>query len=69
MALSRQSKTDKLIDKRIEQAYYRTSSGVQINIMDIPKIYREARATMQPDTTDAALEQIITSIVARYRLN
>jgi hypothetical protein len=45
------SKSSKKLDKEIEAIYYANCSGVQINIMDIPKIFdagRMAYAAGQP---------------------
>lgn len=65
----RKTKAEKATDKRIERAYYRTSSYVQIPIMSIPGIYREARAAMTPETTDEQLDALVTAAVAKVRVN
>ncbi len=39
----RQSKAEKALDKEIERIYYANAQGVQINIMDIGKIFRAGR--------------------------
>lgn len=39
----RQTKVDKQIDARIAAIYTRNCSGIQINILDISKIYRVGR--------------------------
>lgn len=40
----------KQIDKQIEQIYYRRCSGVQINIMDIGKVFAAGRAAYAAGT-------------------
>ena len=35
--------TDKKLDKLIEAEYYRQADGLQINVMDIPKLWDHAR--------------------------
>ena len=41
--MTKEQKAEKLLDKQIEKVYYATCSGVQVNIMDIPKIFRYGR--------------------------
>jgi hypothetical protein len=41
--MPKQSKADKLLDKEIAAIYSRECSGIQINIMDIPRVYAEAK--------------------------
>lgn len=36
----------KALDAAIEQEYYRQGHGVQVSIMDIPKIYTDCRAAV-----------------------
>lgn len=67
--MKRKSKIEKLVDDRIDGAYRRTSCGVQVSVLSIPAIFREARAVLTVDMTDAALDQAMTGIVAKYRLN
>ena len=74
--MNRKTKAEKATDKRIERAYYRTSSYVQIPIMSIPGIYRAVREQMKdaqergfPDLTDAQLDQLVTAAVAKVRTN
>lgn len=52
---TRQSKAEKLIDKRIEVAYRSTCSGIAINIMDIGKVFAEGRKLIATGVDDAAL--------------
>ncbi len=62
----RQTKAQKQLDKDIEQAWYRMAAGVQVSIMDIPAIFREARVAVEAGRT---LEGVMTEIIARYRKN
>jgi hypothetical protein len=39
----KQSKADKALDREINKLYNESCSGIQINIMDIPKVFAEAR--------------------------
>jgi len=62
----KQTKAEKIIDARIDRVYRRHCSGVQVNIMDIPKIFavgHKAIADM-PHITDDQLAIIITGYVA-----
>jgi len=63
---TRQSKAEKEVDKLIERTYYRYGSGVQINIMDIGKIFNEARIEM---LTGKPIEEVIQNLIAKYRQN
>ena len=56
------------IDKLIEAAYYRVARGVQINVMDIGTIYREATAAALAGG-DGAIEAAVSASVARLRKN
>jgi len=53
--MAKQSKAEKLIDKRIETAYRATCSGVSINIMDIGKVFAEGRKLIATGVDDATL--------------
>lgn len=63
--------TQKTIDKRIEQLYYKTCSGVQIDIMDIGRVFNAGRIAVRdnPDIDDAALASVIVGFVATIRKN
>lgn len=54
------------IDRAIEQIYYRRCAGVQINIMDIGKVFAAGRAAA---ATGEDMEQAIVSKVQELRLN
>lgn len=57
--------TKKAIEKRIERAYYAGCSGIQINIMDIPRVFRAAELLFvsTPDISDAELTGAVRAIV------
>lgn len=44
--------TKKQIDKLVERCYYDTCSGIQINIMDISKVFAAGRAAYAEGVTD-----------------
>lgn len=74
--MKKQTKAEKLADKRIEQAYYRTCSGVQIPMLAIPAIFRSVREQMRdaqergfPDLTDAQLDVLVKVTVEMIRIN
>lgn len=54
------------VDKQIEAAWYKLASGIQINMMDIPKIFKECRASIEKGET---VEAVITAAIAKYRMN
>ena len=62
----KQTKAEKAMDKLIEQTYYAVANGVQVNVMDIRKIFAESRALILSGSTP---EAAVTSVVAKYRLN
>ena len=65
--LSKQQLYDKALDKAIEQVYYRFGNGVQINIMDISKIYDDCRPAARQGIE--ALEAAMQTAIAKYRTN
>lgn len=67
--MARQSKADKLIEQRIERAYYKTCSGVQINVMDIDKVFDAGRKALRMSDSEADLERAIVEFVATIRKN
>lgn len=62
----RTKKEIKALDKSIETAYYRLASGLQINIMDIPKVFNESRRAID---NGAALDQAVRATVLMYCAN
>jgi len=59
----------KQIDKRIERAYYATCSGVQINIMDIGKVFDAGRKALAEGADEAGLKTAIVEFVETIRQN
>lgn len=60
-----------LRDKRIEQLYYDYCSGVEINIMDIGKVFKFGHDAIDrnPLINDLALAQAIIGFVQTIRKN
>ena len=54
------------MDKLIERAWYAHASGVQINIMDIPMLFAEARKLI---SDGLPVDDAIKSLIPKYRLN
>lgn len=63
---TKQTKAEKLIDRQIEAAYRRTCCGVQINIMDISKVFAEGRKAL---AEGRALDEAIPAFVETIRQN
>jgi hypothetical protein len=56
----------KALDKQIEQIFYATSSGVQIPILSIGKIFAAGRAAAVAGTS---IEAAVVTSVAALRVN
>jgi hypothetical protein len=56
-------------DKLIEQAYYATCSGIQIDILDIPKVFEAGRAELARGTGYDALKLAVRAYVDTIRKN
>ena len=53
-------------EKQIESAWYRLASGVEVDIMDLGKIYRDAKLEL---ADGASLDDAVKTQIARYRKN
>lgn len=62
VALQRK-RAEQEIDRRIERAFRTTCCGVQINIMDIGKVFHEGRKLLANGADDAALASGIRAFV------
>lgn len=60
------TRAEALLDREIEREYYRIASGVQVDVMDIGKIFKEAREAYAQGQPVAAS---LPGIVAKYRQN
>lgn len=60
------AKRQDAIDKAIEAAWYKLASGVQVNIMVIPTIFRECREAI---VGGKSVDEAVAAAVAKYRLN
>lgn len=67
--MPKQSRSEKIADKRIEQIYYRTCSGVQIDIMDIGKVFKVGHAAIAEGANDDVLAAKIIEFVSTIRKN
>ena len=57
------------MDKKVEQAYYKTCSGIQINILDISKVFAHGRKLIADGADDDALESGVRAFVETIRKN
>lgn len=62
----RQTKQEKAQDQLIEQTYYRLGQGVQINIMDIGKVFAMGRAALKAGQD---LDEAIKLAISHLRQN
>tara|TARA_Y100000310_G_C20159437_1_gene568455 strand:+ start:201 stop:416 length:216 start_codon:yes stop_codon:yes gene_type:complete len=65
LMVSLEAKADKL-DRDIEKAWYKQGFGVQINIMNIPKVFREVRAAVQGGQS---IKDGVADAIKKYREN
>jgi hypothetical protein len=63
----RQSKADKLIDTRIEKAYYATCGGIPIDVMDIGKVFAFGKVAVARGDNDADLGAALRAYVETIR--
>lgn len=63
------TKAEKQADKRIGAAFNARCSGIQIDIMDISKIYKHGQALIAAGADDAALGDGIFAFVQTIRVS
>ena len=59
----RKSKAERIADDRISRAYYGTCCGIQISILDIPRVFAEGRRAIANGADDAQLAAAIFGFV------
>ena len=64
--MAKQSKADKALDREINKLYHENCSGIQINIMDILKVFAAARSA-RAEGRD--MKEVIISFVNSIRKN
>lgn len=67
--VKRESKQDKENRNRISRAYSATCNGVQVNIMDIGKIFKVGQQSIDDGDDDDVLEAKIQTYVETIRQN
>jgi hypothetical protein len=65
----RMTKAEKIAEKRVERAYYASCSGIQIDIMDIGKVFAFGQLKVAEGEDDAALAASIRAYVETIRKN
>ena len=64
--MARQSKADKALDNEISKLYHQNCANIAINIMDIPKVFAEAKKA-RAEGRD--MKEAIVSFVESIRKN
>lgn len=62
----KRSKAEQALDKQIERIFYTRCAGVQLNVLDIGKVFAAGRAAA---ATGADLEAAVIAAVAALRVN
>jgi hypothetical protein len=67
--MAKQSKAEKLIDQRIDRAYGLACSGIQVDIMDLGKIFEVGKVAIARGEDDACLGATLLAYVNTIRKN
>lgn len=67
--MPRQTKAEKLIDLRVGAAYRRTCCGVQINMLDITKVFAVGKKAIIAGVDNVELDRVVKTFVDTIRLN
>ena len=65
----RKSKAERIADDRISRAYSGTCNGVQISVLDIPRVFAEGRRAVAEGVDDAQLAARVFGFVESIRHN
>jgi hypothetical protein len=68
MARVVKSKAEKLIDKRVEQLYYKRCHGITISMFDIGKVFAVGRAAIAEGKDDQAVGDAIYNFVQSIKV-
>lgn len=60
------TKAERALDKSIEAAWYRLADGVQVSILDIPRIFRDVKLEI---AGGAELDAAVAAVRDRFRKN
>jgi hypothetical protein len=63
------TKEEKARERRIDRAFAKTSSGIVINILDIPKVFREGQKAIAEGVDDAELEKRMRAFLESIRVD
>lgn len=67
--MARQSKADKAIENSINKAYIMSCENIQVNMMDIPKIFAIGRKSIAEGKSFGQLKEDIRAFVETIRVN
>jgi len=67
--MAKQTKQEKAADKLVERLYGESCSGVQINIMDISKVFSVGRSAIAQGKTEEETKTAIVAFVETIRCN
>lgn len=69
MTTNRMTKAQKLVDARVNAAYREVGDRVQVDIMDLPKVFAAARAAVADGVDDAELRTLMAAHLDVIRKN
>lgn len=64
--MAKQTKAEKIVDRRIELAYYKSCAGIQIDAMNIGKVFQFGREAIARGVDDDHLASSIRTYVENY---
>jgi len=67
--MTKRTAAEKKADKRIEAAYRRRCSGIEIDIMDIGRVFKAGHAAIAAGADEPGLEHAVRAFVETIRKN